>query len=794
MSQHALDFGTERMRWSAYQQAIFAKVEDTDGGNIAVRARAGTGKTTVIAECVRRMPRRARILVCAFNRDIREELARRLPLGVDVLTTHGLGMRAVQRAQAHSRLDKDKLKRMVAAVWPALDAGPWRTAASKLIARAKATLARTPEELDACVDAAGICLEDLVPRARRTRHGLSPEQAAELRGQLVEEAGKLLIACAESPETFDFDEMLWLPVVHSWSPGAWDWVVVDEAQDLSRVQLELIASSLAPGGRVLIVGDDHQCHPAGTMIDVGDGRSVPIEQLVDGQAIRGWCQKSQRMLGKRKVEMGVRPYQGDMLHVSVDVDGETRSVAVTPNHRFVARWAVREDHCVTYLMHRHGFGYRVGWCKLFTKTEKGIGFHLPQRARLEKADAVWVLAVHTNRTDASVYESIVAGRYGIPTATFEPVHGATHLTAPAIARIFGAMADVVLKRGERCLRDHGRHPAQPLYPWPKQDMADKQGRRTLFEIHASNLIPGLMAIPNPDKTNGWGTIREVRTEREFSGPVYSLNVEPDHSYSANGLVVLNSIYGFRGADAHAFDRLVERFACTVLPLSITYRCPTSVVDLARKLVPDYEAGEGAPVGSVTSATALPIKSLLPGDFVLSRKNAPLVRHAIKTLAAGIPAAIAGRDLAKDLGLILGAMARRCGGDRERVLSALTEHYGRRLQEAAKREIDPGPISDELNCLLALLDARPAVQDSIDLLDNLCSEKPGNVVLFSSVHRAKGLERDRVWLLLGTFRASYSGAEDDGRPGRRGDAQAETNLLYVATTRAKKALVLVSGEG
>lgn len=516
--QHALDFGTERMHWSAYQQAIFAQVEDPEGGNVAVRARAGTGKTTVIAECVRRMPRRARILVCAFNRDIREELARRLPLGVDVLTTHGLGMRAVQRAQPHSRLDKNKLKRMVAAVWPALDAGPWRAAASKLIARAKATLARTPDELDGCVDAAGICLEDLVPRARRTRHGLSPEQAAELRGLLVEEAGKLLIACAENTDSFDFDEMLWLPTVHGWAPvcdrgGGWDWCVVDEAQDLSRVQLELISSALAPGGRVLIVFDDKQ-----------------------------------------------------------------------------------------------------------------------------------------------------------------------------------------------------------------------------------------------------------------------------------------AIYGFRGADSSASERLVERFACTVLPLSITYRCPTSVVDLARKLVPDYEAGEGAPVGSVTSATALPIKSLLPGDFVLSRKNAPLVRHAIKTLAAGIPAAIAGRDLAKDLGLILGAMARRYGGDRERVLSALIEHYGRRLQEAAKREIDPGPISDELDCLLALLDARPEVQDSIDLLDKLCAEKPGNVVLFSSVHRAKGLERDRVWLLLGTFRASYSGAEDDDRPGRRGDAQAETNLLYVATTRAKKALVLVSGEG
>lgn len=512
MPQYALDFGTERMRWSDYQRAIFDAVEDPDGGNVAVRARAGTGKTTTICEAVRHMPRRARVLVCAFNKDIRDTLAHKLPIGVDVLTTHGLGLRALKAGTAHTRLDKDKLKRLVNARWPALDAGPWRTAASKLIARAKAVLARSPEELNAAVDAAGLCLEDLVPRQRRSALGLSPEQAGELRAQLVEACSELLVTCGETTDAHDFDDMLWLPVIHGWSPGRWDWVVVDEAQDLSRVQLELIASSLAPNGRLLVVGDDRQ-----------------------------------------------------------------------------------------------------------------------------------------------------------------------------------------------------------------------------------------------------------------------------------------AIYKFRGADARAFDALAERFGCTILPLSITYRCPTSVVDLARKLVPDYEAGEGAPAGEVASAAQLDVAKLAPGDFVISRKNAPLVRHAIAALAAGVPAAIAGRDLAKDLGAILGGISRRCGGDRERTISTLCEHYQRRLKEASGRDLDPGPIRDELDCLMALLDARPTVQESIDLLDKLCSEKPSNTVLFSSVHKAKGLERDRVYLLMGTFRATFAGAVEL-RAGKRGDAEEEVNLLYVAATRAKKALVLVSGEG
>lgn len=382
--------------------------------------------------------------------------------------------------------------------------------------RAQATLAQTPDELSAAVDEAGICLEDLVPRARRSRQGLSDEQASELRAQLVAVAGQVLIELAEGPDRFDFNGMVWLPVVHGWAPvcdrgGGWDWVVVDEAQDLSRVQLELIASALAPGGRVLVVGDDKQ-----------------------------------------------------------------------------------------------------------------------------------------------------------------------------------------------------------------------------------------------------------------------------------------AIYRFRGADSQAFDRLIERFACTVLPLSITYRCPTSVVALAKGLVPDYEAGEGAPAGEVLDAEKLDVARLQAGDFVLSRKNAPLVRHAIRALAAGVPAAIAGRDLAKDLGIILSAVARRCGGQREAVITTLVEHYGKRLGEAAQRDLDPAPIRDELDCLLALLDARPTVQESIELLDRLCSEKPGNVVLFSSVHRAKGLERDRVFVLTGTFRVDFRNGQPSGR--QRGNAEEEVCLAYVAMTRAKKTLVLVHGEG
>jgi superfamily I DNA/RNA helicase len=53
------------------------------------------------------------------------------------------------------------------------------------------------------------------------------------------------------------------------------------------------------------------------------------------------------------------------------------------------------------------------------------------------------------------------------------------------------------------------------------------------------------------------------------------------------------------------------------------------------------------------------------------------------------------------------------------------------------------------------------------------------VTLSTTHKAKGLERDRAWVLADTYRPTR-GTE-------------EANLWYVAVTRAKTTLFLVRGE-
>ena len=73
----------------------------------------------------------------------------------------------------------------------------------------------------------------------------------------------------------------------------------------------------------------------------------------------------------------------------------------------------------------------------------------------------------------------------------------------------------------------------------------------------------------------------------------------------------------------------------------------------------------------------------------------------------------------------------------------------------------------------------SVANVLERIDELFADRASHdVIVFSSTHKAKGLERERVWMLVGTYRR---------RPG-----QEEENLYYVAATRARRTLHLVEG--
>jgi DNA helicase-2/ATP-dependent DNA helicase PcrA len=237
-----------------------------------------------------------------------------------------------------------------------------------------------------------------------------------------------------------------------------------------------------------------------------------------------------------------------------------------------------------------------------------------------------------------------------------------------------------------------------------------------------------------------------------------------------------SIYQFRGADSEAIPNFISKLKAKTLPLSVTYRCPKKVVKLAQEIVPDIEAHASAPEGTVTSLDYLELlKTVKPGDFVLSRTNAPLIKNCMALLKAGVPANIQGRDVGANLLYFIKKSKAKTINAFIEYVNSWRDQEIRRLMSEKK---DTMVCMDKAECLLNLCEGTLTIKDLKETIEKLFNDvDDNNKVILSTTHRAKGLERDRVFLLVNTYRKSGLGGEED-------------NLWYVAVTRAKKELYLV----
>jgi superfamily I DNA/RNA helicase len=256
-----------------------------------------------------------------------------------------------------------------------------------------------------------------------------------------------------------------------------------------------------------------------------------------------------------------------------------------------------------------------------------------------------------------------------------------------------------------------------------------------------------------------------------------------------------AIYGFTGTDNDSLAQIAEAFSCKRLPLTVTYRCPKAVVDLARTWVDHIQAHESAPDGSVNRYNYRDIIGAVePGDAVLCRFNKPLVSLVFALIRSGVPARIEGRAIGQGLAKLAGRWKRI------KTLTALEgrleEHLDRELEKAKAKDDERRAVTvqDTVDTLRVLIDrAREqglsTVEDLQAMILGLFENAPGEgatpCVLLCSGHRSKGQEWDRVHLL---------GLNDlqPARTSRSWQAEQEINLMYVMATRSKRELFIVDG--
>jgi len=232
--------------WSSYQAAVFDEVE-TGKGHMLITARAGCAKTTTIVEAANRLDGSAPVLMCAFNKEIAEELGRRVLGHIDVKTTHGLGLKALQKAWNIGKLapDAQRERDVFKKVLPRLvyENAEIRGDLMTLVRMAKAFVVEDNQGLERLMQK-----YDCAP-------AIQSEKAVP---QYCDWARMLLAEFRKPNPTITFDDMLYVPAYLNLSGGRFEYVFVDETQDLNVAQLTLAQNSISNTGRLIFVGDDRQ--------------------------------------------------------------------------------------------------------------------------------------------------------------------------------------------------------------------------------------------------------------------------------------------------------------------------------------------------------------------------------------------------------------------------------------------------------------------------------------------------------------------------------------------------------
>lgn len=256
-----------------------------------------------------------------------------------------------------------------------------------------------------------------------------------------------------------------------------------------------------------------------------------------------------------------------------------------------------------------------------------------------------------------------------------------------------------------------------------------------------------------------------------------------------------SIYGFRGADAEAMNRIRAEFNVSKgnqLPLSITYRCAQSVVAMAQTWVPHIQASPSADVGETITLDKFEngngqkvFDSLQSGDMVVCRVNAPLVAGALKLLAQGRKAIVRGRDIGKNLTTLTNKLSKKL---LDSDVSGLFQRVDEWMKAESikmrvlKKETQAQQVEDRGETLLAVMRGARTITECKNRIEMLFSDDSVGVV-FSSIHKSKGLEAPTVvWF-------GPEKCDEFIERARSKDAERqELNLAYVATTRAITRLI------
>ena len=253
---------------------------------------------------------------------------------------------------------------------------------------------------------------------------------------------------------------------------------------------------------------------------------------------------------------------------------------------------------------------------------------------------------------------------------------------------------------------------------------------------------------------------------------------------------------FAGSSPEAFDFLCNYQNTTVFNLPITYRCAKTITKFANTLVEDMMSRENAPEGEIVSNVH--IRDIKEGDMVLSRSRTPLLKLYTRLLRRGVNCYVKGHDIGTNLIKLIediDANDLYPNLDHDGLFVRLYEKlFKERDKLIVKRGLDltdatlSAPIMnfyDSINSLSILAEHCNNKKALINKIQDIFKDESDGVCL-STIHKAKGLEAENVYILCHSSMPSKLAHHD-------WEKIQERNLMYVAYTRPKMRLGFVDEE-
>jgi hypothetical protein len=233
---------------TSQQKAFIATANSS--GSVALRARAGTGKTFSLRQWATTAKRGG--IATSFSKSTVQELTKKMPTKFQAKTLHAMGLQALKSKGNPTKIENGKIFEITKALASDLDLSFELQEPIRKLATIGFTYGIQP-------DSSGP--EGLTHNSPAIWESLADQYDVDFSPEILSYAIQVMnqsTKLALKDGQVSFDDMLYIPLIYGYRFPRYPIILADEVQDFNTLQHTMLRRCLLPNGRIIAAGDDRQ--------------------------------------------------------------------------------------------------------------------------------------------------------------------------------------------------------------------------------------------------------------------------------------------------------------------------------------------------------------------------------------------------------------------------------------------------------------------------------------------------------------------------------------------------------